>query len=170
MKLEEKTMGTRSLTLIKNENGDTICNMYRQYDGYPSGHGAELAAFLQTGELVNGFGTEPTFAFNGMGCLAASLVKHFKDGIGNIYLEPPDARDCGEEYIYTVYLKDGKICLKVEAGAMTAFGLPGTKQENMNTLFDDDINHFTVVTCELAEKQQPQPPNDFLDEQKKADD
>ena len=31
-----------------------VCNMYRQFDGYPTGHGAELAEFLNGGRLVNG--------------------------------------------------------------------------------------------------------------------
>ena len=30
--------------------------IYRQYDGYPSGHGHELAQFLGSKTLVNGFG------------------------------------------------------------------------------------------------------------------
>ena len=38
-------MGTRSLTFVYDEDTPLI-NMYRQYDGYPSGHGAELADFL----------------------------------------------------------------------------------------------------------------------------
>ena len=42
-------MGTRSLTFVKEQNGrkvSTYVCMYRQYDGYPSGHGLELAEFL----------------------------------------------------------------------------------------------------------------------------
>ena len=39
-------MGTRSLTFVYDENGAKILNMYRQMDGYPSGHGKELAEFL----------------------------------------------------------------------------------------------------------------------------
>lgn len=158
-------MGTRSLTLVNDENEKTICNMYRQFDGYPSGHGKELASFLQTGKLVNGIGSEPELVFNGMGCLAASMVGFFKDGAGGIYLEPTDARDCGEEYIYTIYPKDGKIYLKIESGCMTFFGLPGTEQKNMNILFDDDVASFTVAACELAEKQQESPPNDYINSQ-----
>ena len=38
-------MGTRSLTFVYDEQ-EAIINMYRQYDGYPTGHGAELAEFL----------------------------------------------------------------------------------------------------------------------------
>ena len=48
-------MGTRSLTYIKDEYTDkNIICMYRQYDGYPSGHGLDLAAFLNNFRVVNG--------------------------------------------------------------------------------------------------------------------
>ena len=47
-------MGTRSLTVIENEDGAEIVVMYRQYDGYPSVHGAALALFLDEKHLVNG--------------------------------------------------------------------------------------------------------------------
>ena len=40
-------MGTRSLTFVY-EGEKPIVNMYRQFDGYPSGHGAELAEFLNS--------------------------------------------------------------------------------------------------------------------------
>ena len=32
-------MGTRSLTFVYDEDGKKLINMYRQYDGYPSGRG-----------------------------------------------------------------------------------------------------------------------------------
>lgn len=49
-------MGTRSLTFVYDEDDKTpIVNMYRQFDGYPSGHGADLADFLLPLRLVNGF-------------------------------------------------------------------------------------------------------------------
>jgi hypothetical protein len=156
-------MGTRSLTLVKDENEQTIINLYRQYDGYPSGHGQELADFLQKGKLVNGLSGNETNLFNGMGCLAAQLVALLKTEAGCIYLYPAEARDCGEEYIYTIFPKDGKIWLRVESGCMTAFGLPGTKQENMNVLFEKPVSEFTVAACELVEKSQEPPPNDFIE-------
>ena len=46
-------MGTRSLTYVYDVKTPVVC-MYRQYDGYPSGHGQELAEFLFDGKLVNG--------------------------------------------------------------------------------------------------------------------
>jgi hypothetical protein len=97
-------MGTRSLTAILDEQGNEICVMYRQYDGYPSGHGLELAEFLKPFTIVNGYGMDDKAGqvANGMNDLAAQLVAHFKDGVGNIYLHAAGTRDAWEEYLYTV--------------------------------------------------------------------
>ena len=101
-------MGTRSLTHIKNSNNKTILTMYRQYDSYPNGHGLELAEFLTPIRLVNGFGrdTDTLKIANGEGCLAAQLVAHFKHDVGGFYLYPPNSKDCGEEYTYTIKVND----------------------------------------------------------------
>jgi len=101
-------MGTRSLTHVKNSDGDTLVTIYRQMDGYPSGMGQDLADFLGKATVVNGIGSNqknPEF-FNGMSCMAAWLVAALKvnSGIGGIYLYPSDSTDCGEEYIYTLTL------------------------------------------------------------------
>ena len=71
-------MGTRSLTVIKDGDGGEIAVLYGQMDGYPAGHGAELAQFLEGKHLVNGFGLDDTAdtAFNGMHCLAAAIAAH----------------------------------------------------------------------------------------------
>jgi len=111
-------MGTRSLTYIKDQyedNDNTIICMYRQYDGYLSGHGKELAEFLQDFTVVNGYNSlTPARSANGMSCLAAQLVAHFKDGIGNIYLYPSNTSDVGEEFIYTISLIDNQINIEVK--------------------------------------------------------
>ena len=95
-------MGTRSLTVFNDEYGKEIAVMYRQFDGYPSGHGTELAEFLTGKKMVNGFNSDTGAAFNGSHCLAASVVAEFKDGIGSFYLHAAGTRDVGEEYIYTI--------------------------------------------------------------------
>jgi hypothetical protein len=107
-------MGTRSLTRVfntyKNEKNnkqvkEQLVNMYRQYDGYPSGHGEELADFLKGGKVVNGIGgNETQRVFNGAGCLAAQMIVHFKDGAGGIYIEPISAKNCGQDYEYEIYV------------------------------------------------------------------
>lgn len=116
-------MGTRSLTYIEetygenNEEKQNILCMYRQYDGYLNAYGAELAKFLQDFTVVNGYNSlTPKRSANGMACLAAQLIAHFKNGIGNVYIYHPDAEDCGEEYTYTISkLGKGNICIKVHA-------------------------------------------------------
>jgi hypothetical protein len=93
-------MGTRSNTVVIN-GGVKILNLYRQFDGYPSGHGAELAAFLAPLTMVNGYGPDAVNQANGMGCLAAQLVAHFKKGVGSFYIDNPNG-DCDNDYTYTI--------------------------------------------------------------------
>jgi len=97
-------MGTRSLTYVYDDTEPVVC-MYRQFDGYPSGHGQELAEFLFDGKLVNGipFGSKEKM-FNGMGCLAAQMVAAFKDDTGGFYLlSTRKDHDSWQEYEYHVY-------------------------------------------------------------------
>lgn len=102
-------MGTRSLTFVY-EDKEPLVNMYRQYDGYPSGHGAELAEFLDGMTVVNGFGEKRTKMANGMGCLAAQMIAYFKKEMGNHYLYPVTAKDCWQDYEYHVY--EDKVIVK----------------------------------------------------------
>ena len=95
-------MGTRSLTYVYSEDTPLI-NMYRQYDGYPTGHGAELAEFLSGFEIVNGYGEVKPKLANGMGCLAAQLIANFKQSVGGFYIYAVTDNDCGQEYEYHVY-------------------------------------------------------------------
>ena len=121
-------MGTRSLTTfieVYTDNSgkkkkNEIVTMYRQYDGYPSGHGKELAEFLADGKVVNGFGMDKSKQFNGMGCLSAQVIAHFKDGVGGFYLQRSN-KDSGEEYRYHVIhdYDKGTLTIKVmEVGYM----------------------------------------------------
>jgi len=98
-------MGTRSLTKFVNvSNGKEHCigAMYRQFDGYLSGHGAELKKFLSGKKIINGIVANDNIysCFNGLGCLGASVIKHFKDGIGHIYLTTSDDN---QEYNYKIW-------------------------------------------------------------------
>lgn len=104
-------MGTRSLTFVY--DGDkAILNLYRQFDGYPSGHGAELAEFLNSIDAVtNGIaGNETRRTANGMGCLAAQLVAHFKNSVGGFYIHAVTDTDCWQDYEYHVY--EGRVTVK----------------------------------------------------------
>jgi hypothetical protein len=69
------------------------------------GHGLELAEFLTPFHMVNGLGADDgRKVANGMGCLAAQLVAHFKDGAGQFYIHAPELeQDCGQEYEYHVF-------------------------------------------------------------------
>lgn len=98
-------MGTRCLTIVEDEEGKELVTLYRQYDGYPEGHGAELKSFLKGFKIVNGISDyNAAKTANGAGCLAAQLVAHFKGKcrLGGFYLYPAGTRDCGEEYTYRI--------------------------------------------------------------------
>lgn len=108
-------MGTRAKLIIK-DGSKTICTIYRQMDGYPSGFGQEIKDYLRFARVVNGFGSGETNRkghFNGMGCLAAYLVGRLKDqfDIGQVYLVP--AYKESEQYNYVLTEKDGLLHLKV---------------------------------------------------------
>jgi hypothetical protein len=105
-------MGTRSLTYVYVEDTPVIC-MYRQFDGYPSGHGVELAEFLTQIEMGNGISGKPElFSFaNGMGCLAAQMIVNFKKSPGGFYIYPVELdQACWQEYEYHVY--ENKVIVK----------------------------------------------------------
>ena len=137
-------MGTRSLTVFVHEDDKReIVVMYRQFDGYIDYYGKRLCDYLQSfDEVVNGIGPKDYVrkTANGMSCLAAQAIMHFKSKIknhdynnrvfnpetglvesavvegnhtGGIYLFPAGTRDCGEEYIYIV--KKSKKGLVLEA-------------------------------------------------------
>lgn len=103
-------MGTRSLTKIF-DNDKVLTVIYRQFDGYPDGHGIEICEFLDNKRVVNGYTEKDKEKgnFNGMGCLAAQLVKHLKKSIGNIYIRHPDVKDCWEEFTYIISEEKGSI-------------------------------------------------------------
>ena len=103
-------MGTRALTFVYDADNQPFLNLYRQYDGYIAGHGAELAEFLAGKKLVNGFGKESNDLANGMGCLAASLVAHFKETVGGFYIHSVTETQCGQDYEYHVY--EDKVIVK----------------------------------------------------------
>jgi len=119
-------MGTRSLTRVYDEDGKEIICLYRQFDGYPKGHGLELAEFLNEFNIVNGLPCGKKFPkkiANGMGCLAAQLVAHFKTEPGQFYLRTPGTKHVWEEYYYHVrnLAKTGLTIKCIEVGSKTLF-------------------------------------------------
>ena len=108
-------MGTRCLTII-HDDGVPLISMYRQFDGYLSSHGLELARFLLDMKIVNGLGLglECEQVANGAGCLAAQMIAYFKNAPGNIYIEPiPDEETDHVDYVYKVLVDSGKITVEV---------------------------------------------------------
>lgn len=184
-------MGTRALTVLM--DGDLtdkeIAVLYNQFDGYPTGVGRDLKDFLLPFTVVNGipYGDTRKLA-NGMPCLAAQLVAHFKGTeAGSVYLYPAGTRDAGEEYVYTVYAKKvgdlppgdegawderpSVVHLRVQTGSVTFFGLPGTKQDNMPVLYDGPVAGFDPEQAErVRDGVADDIPNDFLNAAKADDD
>jgi hypothetical protein len=110
-------MGTRSLTYVyqeyppQAEDGTggipaPIITMYRQFDGYPTCHGRELAEFLSGRTLVKYSSDESKQVSNGMSDLAAQLVCYFKKQheTGGIYLHTPImGQFAWQEYEYHIW-------------------------------------------------------------------
>lgn len=126
--LERNNMGTRCLTVVEEYN-DEVLVMYRQMDGYPDGHGVDLAKFLSEFTVVDGLRlNDPRKTANGAGCLAGQIVAYFKSGAGGFYLYPSGTRDVGEEYIYKVKTETDKpiniIIIDVYEGGVIFDGTP----------------------------------------------
>lgn len=101
-------MGTRSLTYVydgkRADMGKPMVCMYRQFDGFPGVHGLELAKFLNSGSMVEGYSDSNAKEFNGMGCLAAQLIANFKRGVGSFYLVAPTLnQNSWQEYEYHIW-------------------------------------------------------------------
>lgn len=117
-------MGTRSLTIMM--DGDTeIAVLYRQFDGYPTGAGADIKRILGNRSTVNGYSSSNQI--NGAGCMAVQLIATLKaagrDGTnspGGYHLYPAGTRDCGQDYTYTLtYKGEGeRISLKIDDGKL----------------------------------------------------
>jgi hypothetical protein len=111
-------MATRAMiSVAKREEGvsfseipkRTIVDIYHHWDGYPEGLGVTLGWYLSGKRVVNGISSKDNedLIFNGMGCLAASLVAHLKDGPGNVYIEPRESHGW-IDYEYYIWGYEGK--------------------------------------------------------------
>ena len=86
-------MGTPALITVletdREGNEHVLLTFMAQCDGYLDGYGLLLAeacdAPIVNGITQHGLGKE----FNGMGCLAATLIAKFKQDVGHIYIERP---------------------------------------------------------------------------------
>ena len=111
-------MATRAMiSIAKREEGvsfseipeRTIVDIYHHWDGYPEGLGVTLGWYLSGRKIVNGLNSEMNYDLvnNGMGCLAASLVAHLKDGPGNVYIDPRESHGW-IDYHYYIWGDEGK--------------------------------------------------------------
>ena len=87
-----------------------------------STHGKELKDFLSFITLVNGLSANQCAVANGMDCLAAQIVAHFKEGAGGIYLTLSTRSAEDSDFSYHVFEKNKVIHLEAEvAGAVVNF-------------------------------------------------
>lgn len=134
-------MGTRSLTVVKNQENKEIAVIYNQFDGYPDGVGKDIWELLQDAKLVNGFqGTGKEV--NGMEDCLALLIWNFKNKkeyfpVGGTYIYPPKTRGLDEEYIYILYEKNSQINIKVQDGYGNKALYDGPVK-NMNKLWKEN--------------------------------
>jgi hypothetical protein len=109
-------MATRAVVRVLDDDKKVIVNIYKHWNGYPSGLGAKMADFLTGFTVVQGLGADPAGKVaNGMGCLAAQLVAYLKTAPGDVYLIPATPEGArGEDYVYTVgRAETGKLHLTV---------------------------------------------------------
>jgi hypothetical protein len=147
-------MGTRARINVFDGN-QVLVSIYRQFDGYPSGLGKELANFAGPFEIVNGItlgegpDKNPTPKANGMGCFAAQLIGHLKgDQVGNVYLRDTGPESHGEEYVYDLHDNNGKVFMAVLEGGVTMFGNPGEQAEEMKMLYNGYASEFDADKLE----------------------
>jgi hypothetical protein len=160
-------VGTRGNVGVQ-DRGKNLVRIYRQFDTYLSGMGADLVEFFgYEPKIVNGFGSEERgkqTVFNGMGCLAAALIAHLKDGIGNVYIEAVDSEPDGLfiEYVYTLYESEveqpkdngfshrpGELQIKVESiGGESYTTEEGRTQYHYHTIYDGPFKDFDPIALE----------------------
>ena len=112
-------MATRGkISIAKREEGvsfseipnRTIVDIYNHWDSYPEGLGVTLGWYLSGKKIVNGLGNKDNedLVYNGMGCLAASLVAYLKDGPGDVYIEDSERPHTWIDYHYYIWGNEGK--------------------------------------------------------------
>jgi len=110
-------MGTRAtIHIAKREEGVSfskipekkLVSIYQQYDGYPEYLGVTIANYLDGKKIVNGLGDRNAPVFNGLSCLAASLIAELKEEAGNVYIDNPDCPHGWLDYEYCIWGDAGK--------------------------------------------------------------
>ena len=111
-------MGTRAtISIAKREEGvsfsekpdKVLVSIYHHFDGYPEYLGVTLANYLEDKKIVNGLGGDRNApVFNGIACMAASIIAELKDEPGNVYIEDPDRKHGWLDYEYFIWADDYK--------------------------------------------------------------
>lgn len=145
-------MGTRSLTRVietwrgddEKEKKELLVTMYRQYDGYPSGHGSELANFIKSGRVVNGIPMGDTGkVFNGASCFAAQMISHFKgEKAGGIYIYSNSTKDAGQDYEYHVFVDFNRRTIKLICFKQGYTNKLGKYVDKKRKLFEGTADEF----------------------------
>jgi len=105
-------MGTRAtIKIAKREEGVSfsekpdkkLVSIYHHFDGYPEGLGVTLASYLDDKKITNGLGKDREYCFNGLGCMAASIIAELKEEAGNVYIEDPERPNGWIDYEYYIW-------------------------------------------------------------------
>ena len=105
-------MGTRAtIKIAKREEGVSfsekpdkfMVSIYHHFDGYPEYLGVTLANYLDGKKIVNGLGEDRDTVFNGLGCMAASIIAELKEEAGNVYIEDPEHPSGWIDYEYYIW-------------------------------------------------------------------
>jgi len=93
-------VSTSGLIKICDEHDNNIATILVHSDGYPNVLGQDLLSF-NTLKIINGYALGQENFSNGMGCFAASLIAHLKQGVGNVYMIDNNI-DVSPDYTYKI--------------------------------------------------------------------
>jgi|21_taG_2_1085346.scaffolds.fasta_scaffold02924_6 hypothetical protein len=133
-------MGTRSVTYIhemESLDEGVVCGFYRHFDGYPSGHGQDMANWLKDKKLVNGIGSDfdPSYMFNRAGAMSVKFVNHIQNVAGAEMIFERDA-DVGQDCTYHIWYRNDKFWIQIDDGNLIeAVNFNGEKIEE--ELYED---------------------------------
>lgn len=138
-------MSTRSITHIHEMDSlgsdKIVCSFFRHSDGYPSGHGSDLANWLCSKNLVNGIGSgfKKGWDFNRAGTMAVVLMYELQQET-SIEVIRTGGSDFGEDYVYHVNFKDGEFLITCQGLVGEGFTATATKfnGEELEELMNED--------------------------------
>lgn len=137
-------METASLTIMIDKDGKEIAVLYTPFYGSLSEHGRELKSLLYGAREVDCVIPDmKENDFHGMECLAASVVAHFKDGVGEFYLYPNGTRNLDEEYRYYLSQVNQRIVLMIDK---LCSNNDSFESKRWKTIFYNYLDEFNLTT------------------------